>query len=190
MRASVAAVLLVGLISATDVSAREPRRPPEEARARMQHHLHEVDRLTEHFEGVLGRECPRFASRDEWRAYLEGEVDRVVLLLAHLEQAWIEAKSTGDDEVRRAAKAPRRRADQSRALFDKLSGCASGNGATISQGELRRRIERELPQRQAEIALPSEGAWVVPSEAPPTEGGAPASPAEGAPATPALESGR
>ncbi|HEU4439580.1 MAG TPA: hypothetical protein VFT36_10020, partial [Methylomirabilota bacterium] len=76
------------------------------------------------------------------------------LLLANLEQAWIEAKSTGDDDVRRAAKAPRRRADQARALLDKLSGCASANGASIFPRELWRRIEREVPRRRAEIALP------------------------------------
>jgi outer membrane biogenesis lipoprotein LolB len=156
MRATLAAVLLVTLMGATDLSAREPQRAPEEARARVQHHLQEVDQLTTYFEGVMGRECPRFGTPAEWREYLDGEVERVVLLLAHLEQAWVEAKSTGDDDVRRTAKAPRRRAEQARALLDKLSGCASGNGAKISQNDLWRRIEREVPQRQAEIALPSE----------------------------------
>jgi hypothetical protein len=99
--------------------------------------------------------CPHFASPGQWRAYLDGEIDRVVLLMAHLEQAWVEAKHTGDDDVRREAKAPRRRVDQARALFDKLSGCAERNGAPpVSQPAVWRRIEREIPQRQAEIALP------------------------------------
>ena len=168
MRALLAAVLLVALMTATELSAGETQRPPEEARLRVQHHLHEVDQLADHFESVLGRECPRFASPGEWRAYLDEEIDRVVLLLAHLEQAWIEAKSTGDDEVRRAAKAPRRRADQARALLGKLSGCAKDNGASISQGEVWRRIEREVPQRQAEIALPLEGDRPVPAAVSPT----------------------
>jgi hypothetical protein len=44
--------------------------------------------------------------------------------------------------------------DQARTLLEKLQGCAEGNGAQISQGSLWRRIEREVPQRQAEIALP------------------------------------
>jgi len=57
--------------------------------------------------------------------------------------------------VRREAKAPRRRVDQARALFDKLSACAESNGAApFSQMAVWRRIEREVPQRQAEIALP------------------------------------
>ena len=154
MRATLVAVLLMGAPFVTEAIAREPHRPPEEARTRMEHHLREATQLAEHFEGVLGSDCPRFASPTEWRAYLDGEIDRVVLLMAHLEQAWVEAKHTDNDEVRRDAKAPRRRADQARALFDKLSGCAENNGAPFSQGSVWRRIEREVPQRQSEIALP------------------------------------
>jgi hypothetical protein len=154
MRAMLAAAVLAGLLAATPALAREPHRSAEEARSRMQHHLDEVSLIAAHFEGVLSRACPRFASAGEWHAYLDGEVERVVLLIAHLEQAWIEAKHTGDDEVRRTAKAPRKRADQARALLDKLSGCAGSHGATVSQGELWRRIEREVPLRQTDIALP------------------------------------
>jgi hypothetical protein len=176
MRVTMAAVLLLGVMTATELSAREPQRLPEEVRLRVQHHLREVEQLTDHFESVLGRECPRFASAGEWRTYLDEEVERVVLLLAHLEQAWIEAKRTGDDEVRRAAKAPRRRAEEARALLGKLSDCARGNGASISRPELWRRIEREVPLRQAEIALPSEGALPAPSEGSTTDQIAPAKP--------------
>jgi hypothetical protein len=147
------AVLLLVLLTA-ESQAREPDRPAEVVRARMEHHLAHVHRLADHFEGVLGRDCPRFASTAEWGAYLEGELDRVVLLLAHLEEAWVEAKHTGDDDVRRAAKAPRKRADRARALVDKLSGCAEGNGASLSPMSVWRRIEREVPGRQADIALP------------------------------------
>jgi hypothetical protein len=146
----VAALLLV----AAPALAREPRRPVEEARSRMEHHLREVNELATHFEGVLTRDCPRFDSRGEWSAYLDGEIERVVLLMAHLEQAWIEAKHTDNDDVRRTAKAPRKRLDQARALMDKLQGCAEGNGAAFSTMSVWRRIEREVPQRQAEIALP------------------------------------
>ena len=99
----------------------------------MEYHLREVTQLSEHFEGLMQKDCPQFSSSGEWTAYLDTEVERVVTLVAHLEQAWIEAKSTGDDEVRRAAKAPRKRVDQARALLDKLQGCAEDNGAPISQ---------------------------------------------------------
>ena len=129
-------------------------RSPDEARARMEIHLKEVNRLAQHFDGVMGTDCPRFGSRGEWSAYLDGEIDQVVLLVAHLEQAWYEATRTGDDDVRRTAKAPRKRMDQARALLDKLQGCAEGYGAPFSTMSVWRRIEREVPQRQTEIALP------------------------------------
>ena len=152
-RLLIVTVLLLG-VAAGSAFAREPHRTVEEARSRTQYHLREVNQLADHFESVLKTDCPHFDSSGEWTTYLDGEVERVVTLMAHLEQAWVEAKATGDDEVRREAKAPRRRVDQARALLDKLQGCASGNGAPISQQALWRRIERELPQRQAEIALP------------------------------------
>ena len=153
MRAWLVALLLLGALI-DPAAGREPHRPVEIVRARMEHHLLEVTRLADHFERVLGRDCPRFATAQEWREYLDGEIDRIVLLIAHLEQAWIEAKHTGDDEVRRTAKAPRQRVDRAHALLDKLSGCAEDNGAALSTAAVRRRIEREVPERQSQIALP------------------------------------
>ena len=104
------------LLFAVAPAGAHDERPPEEARARMQHHLAEVQQLAEHFDGVMSADCPRFASPREWSTYLDGEIDRVVLLVAHLEQAWYEATRTGDDDVRRTAKAPRRRLEQARSL--------------------------------------------------------------------------
>ena len=148
-----ALVLLLLAALAAPAWARDER-PPEEARARMEHHLKEVTRLAQHFDGVMSAECPRFPSRSEWTTYFDGEIDRVVLLVAHLEQAWYEATRTGDDDVRRTAKAPRKRMDQARALLDTLQGCAEGNGASFSSMSVWRRIEREVPSKQSEIALP------------------------------------
>ena len=150
-RALVVAALtftLAGVASASGVKS------PEEVRPRVDHHLREVETLAQHFESMLSADCPRFASAGEWDRYLDGEVERVVLLMAHVEQAWIEAKTTGDDDVRRVAKAPRKRVEQARTLVGKLSGCADANGSTLNQLALWRRIERRVPQRQAEIALP------------------------------------
>jgi hypothetical protein len=152
MRASAAALLLVLALAAPALARDE--RPAPEARARMEHHLKEVNQLSRHFEGVLSSECPRFASPAEWSSYLDGEIEQVVLLVAHLEQAWYEATRTGDDDVRRTAKAPRRRLEQARTLLDKLQDCAQSNGASFSPASVWRRIEREVPQRQTEIALP------------------------------------
>jgi len=140
---------LVALLAASALGA-----TPIEPRARVEHHLQEAAQITKHFEDVLASACPQFTSRTEWKRYIDGEVDRVVLLLAHLEQAWVEAKRTSDDDLRRTAKAPRHRSEQARALVDKLQTCADQQGAGFAPMTLWLRIEREVPKRQAEIALP------------------------------------
>lgn len=124
------------------------------ARARVDHHVHRADALVAHFDDVLRDECPRFADHAQWQSYLDGEIDRLVLLMAHIEEAWAEAKQTGDDDVRRAAKEPRRGLEQAQSLGDKLQTCAEDNGSTLSTAALFTRIQRELPNRRAEIALP------------------------------------
>jgi hypothetical protein len=146
--AAVLTVVVTGPVSASGVKS------AEEVRPRVDHHLKEVETLAQHFESVLSADCPRFASSAEWDQYLDGEVQRVVLLMAHVEQAWVEAKTTGDDDVRRVAKAPRKRVEQARTLLSKLSGCADANGSSLNQLGLWRRIEREVPRRQVDIALP------------------------------------
>jgi hypothetical protein len=151
MRALIVVALALA-ISAPVAAA--PDRTPEAARVRVDHHLREVRQLASHFEDVLAQDCRRYSSPAEWTAYFDGEIDRVVLLMAHVEQAWTEAKHTGDDDVRRHAKTPRKQVDRVRTLVDKLQRCASDNGAEFSPMALWRRIEREVPQRQAEITLP------------------------------------
>ena len=146
--AAVLTVVMTGPVSASGVKS------AEEVRPRVDHHLKEVETLAQHFESVMSADCPRFASSAEWDQYLDGEVQRVVLLMAHVEQAWVEAKTTGDDDVRRVAKAPRKRLEQARTLLSKLSGCADANGSSLNQLGLWRRIEREVHQRQVDIALP------------------------------------
>ena len=155
--------LAAGAKSAAEVQPRVDK-PAAEVRPRVDHHLKQVDDLAQHFESVLSQPCPRFASPGGWQAYFDGEVDRVVLLWAHVEQAWLEAKETGDDDVRRAAKAPRRRLEDARALLDKLQTCAADNGASFSQGTVWRKIEREVPKRQAEIAVPQPDAAAAPRQ--------------------------
>jgi len=129
-------------------------RSAAEARSRVEHHLHEVDLLSQHFADVLNEDCQRFARPDEWRTYLDGELDRMVLLMAHLEQAWVEAKHTSDKDVRREAKAPRTHVDRAQRLVTKLQTCAGDNGASFDTVAAWRRVERDAPRRQAEIALP------------------------------------
>ena len=128
-------------------------RTAEEARPRVEHHLLEADQIVRHFESVLAEDCPRFDSAVERRAYVDGEVERVVLLVAHLEEAWSEAKRTSDKDVRRAARAPRTQVGQAQSLVTKLQTCM-GDGASLEPRTIWRRVEQEVPRRRAEIALP------------------------------------
>jgi hypothetical protein len=127
---------------------------PAEPRDRVAHHLRAVDAIGHHLDALLRDDCERFASARQWKAYFDGEVDRVVLLMAHLEQAWLEAKKTPDDEIRRTAKAPRKRLHEARPLLAKLQACADENDTSFTPLAVWRRIARDVPQRQAEIALP------------------------------------
>jgi hypothetical protein len=148
---------LVGLVLvliAAPVARAGGDRPADEVRPRVEHHLREASVLADHFDVLLHQDCPRFSSASEWQSYVDSEMDRVVMLVAHMEQAWVEAKTTGDDDVRREVKQQRRRVNEARSLVDKWQGCAQNNGASLDTGSLWRRIERELPRRQAEIALP------------------------------------
>jgi len=138
---------LTALTAAGDMTA-------EAARPRVEHHLLEADQIFRHFESVIAEDCPRFDSSAERRAYIDGEVERVVLLVAHLDEAWSEAKRTSDKEVRRVAKAPRAQVRQAQSLVTKLQTCAGDDGAKLQPRVIWRRIEEEVPHRRAEIALP------------------------------------
>lgn len=152
MRLTIAALAFVLVAPATSHAA--DREPAAEIQPRVDHHLREANELISHFETVIASDCPRLASPAEWNTYVERETDRMLSLAAHVEQAWTEAKRTGDDDVRRAAKAPRRRMEEAMQIGEKLSVCAQEYGRTFSAGQVYRRIERDLPRRQAEIALP------------------------------------
>src|SRR5215475_8150621 len=129
-------------------------RTADEARPRVEHHLLEAEQIVRHFESVVAEDCPRFDSAVERRAYIDGEVERVVLLVAHLEEAWSEAKRTSDKDVRRAAKAPRAQVGQAQSLVTKLQTCVGDGGASLEPRAIWRRVEQEVPRRRAEIALP------------------------------------
>lgn len=149
-------LLVLAALTLAAAPAFAGNRPAAEVWPRVEHHLRAVAHLAGHFEAVMQRDCPRFATTEEWEAYVESEVDRVVLLVAHLEQAWAEARMTGDNEVRRAAKAPRDRVDEARALTDKLVTCARAHGTSLELATLWREVERKVPQRRTEIRLPPE----------------------------------
>ena len=146
--------LLATFVLVATVPARANREAAADIQPRVDHHVREIGLLVQHFETFVAGACPRFGTVAEWDAYAEGEIDRMLLMAAHVEQAWVEAKRTGDDDVRRAAKAPRRRLDDAPQIVSKLAACAEDNGTTLSPGAVYRRIERDLPRRQSEIALP------------------------------------
>src|SRR5439155_13468997 len=107
---------LAALVSAGDRTA-------SEARPRVEHHLIEAKQIVRHFEGVIAEDCPRFDSAAARRAYIDSEVERVVLLVAHLEEAWSEAKRTSDKDVRRAAKSARDKVSRYQILVTNLQTC-------------------------------------------------------------------
>jgi hypothetical protein len=146
---SITGLALIGLLT-TSVAAEAPA----DVRARVDYHVRQATELAEHFDDVIKSDCPRFGNSGEWQAYVDDEISRMVLMAAHVEQAWVEAKTTGDDEVRQAAKVPRKRLSGARPLLSKLQSCAEDNGATLSVASVWQRIDREVPRRQAEIALP------------------------------------
>jgi hypothetical protein len=148
------ALSLALLLGSALAAAASGERPADEIRPRVEHHLREAEQLARQVEASLSGPCPRFASRQAWDAYLDGNVERIVTLVAHLEQAWEEAKQTADKDVRREAKAPRGQVNRIPTLVARLQACADGAGARVEPDEVWRRIEREVPQRQGEIALP------------------------------------
>jgi hypothetical protein len=147
-------VLIVAVILGHPVTAGANREAAADIQPRVDHHVKEVNAHIRHFEAFVAGECPHFGTVQEWNTYADGEIDRMLLMVAHAEQAWVEAKRTGDDTVRQSAKAPRRRLDDAPQILNKLVTCAEGNGVSLSPGVVYRRIERELPRRQSEIALP------------------------------------
>ena len=150
LRLAVGAIVL--LIPVPGVRAVET--VPAEPRERVAHHVREAEQLVQHFESVMANDCPRFSSATEWTSYFDSEVDQVVLMVAHVEQAWIEAKRTHDRDLRRTAKAPRKHFEQARALLGKLEQCAHDNGTSFAPLLVWHEIEREVPKRQTQIALP------------------------------------
>ena len=155
MKARRVGVILACVPFAAQVAIAAPAsRSVPEARVRVDHHLHEVENVAGRLGVVLAAPCPTFATAEEWTKFQEARVNDVVLLLAHVEQAWIEAKSVKDDDLRREAKAPRRQVEQGRRLVAKLQTCAEENHASFNPLGVWMRIEREVPRRQAEIALP------------------------------------
>src|SRR5262245_30780335 len=92
MRRFVALIALQVLGLAVAVSAGDET--AHEAGRMIELQLHAADQMVRNFACVISEDCRRFDSVATRRAYSDGEVDRVVLLVAQLEVAWSEAKRT------------------------------------------------------------------------------------------------
>jgi hypothetical protein len=154
MRVTLVGSFAVVLMFVWAPTAGAAERSASEARERVTHHLQAVEAVAARLGVVLAEPCPRFQSRPEWEQYQDAQVEDVVLLLAHLKQAWAEAKTVQDEELRREARAPRSRAEEARRLVAKLQNCAAQNDAALDLRGLMNRIEQEVPRRRAEIRLP------------------------------------
>jgi hypothetical protein len=142
------------ILSGGGAAAASATRSLAEARERVSYHVRQVETIAEHLGRTMSAPCPRLGTPAEWTQFQDAQFDEVVLLLAHLQQAWVEAKAGGDDEVRREAKAPRRRKDEGLRFVEKLRACAVENGAAFDPLVLWTRVEEEVRRRRSEIALP------------------------------------
>ncbi|MBI3636583.1 MAG: hypothetical protein HY216_10310 [Candidatus Rokubacteria bacterium] len=152
--AACASIVSAGVSSAAEEAAMGTKLSGSEIRPRVDYHVRQAEELGSHFDRVILQDCPRFVSSEDWDTWIDGETDQLVSLVAHLEQAWEEAKRTGDDDVRRVAKAPRRRLGEARWLLEKLTTCADHNNALLQPSDIIDRVQRDVPRRQVEIALP------------------------------------
>lgn len=158
--AGVAALSLVaGLALALPSAAAEGPAAPEgsaarRAEARLAFHLARAEALREALAPDVYGPCRRFESPAAWNRYLAGLVDQGITFVAHLEEAWREAKRADDPALRARVKAARRRmlvGDPVR-LVRKLVSCAARNGSPLDLWTLWTRAAAEEPRRRGEVA--------------------------------------
>src|SRR2546427_11203442 len=100
MRIALALLVLATIMAEPAWARDEP--PPDEARARMEVHLKEVNRLAQHFDGGMGPDWPRFGSRPEATPYVDAEIQFSGLPAAHRRAAPPDAAWTDGDDAPRA----------------------------------------------------------------------------------------
>lgn len=130
----------------------DPSSTPQ-AEVRVAFHLAEAEALHEALAPVVTGPCPRFPTPAAWDAYLETLRDQGVTFAAHLDEAWREAKSGGDD-LRRRVKAARREwlVGNPTRLVGKLTRCAWRNGSPLDPWRLWREVSAQVPDRRREVA--------------------------------------
>lgn len=149
--------LAAGLVTWATAGLAAPAIPaarPAGAAARLGFHLARAAALREALAPVVYGPCPRFSTRAAWDAYLAGLVEEGVTFAAHLDEAWREAKASGDEQLRTRVKTARREmlVGNPVQLVGKLTSCAWRNGSSVDAWGLWRRASEEVRVRRQEVA--------------------------------------
>lgn len=153
-RSRLSLALAAGLVLAAPGPAATDASALAQAQARIDFHLTEAEALREALAPVLTGPCPRFPTPAAWDVFLARLVDRGVTFVAHLDEAWREAK-TGGDDLRRRVKAARREllaGGDPRRLVGKLTRCAWRNGSPLDPWSLWREVSAQVADRRREVA--------------------------------------
>ncbi|MGH7268347.1 MAG: hypothetical protein ACREMB_26305 [Candidatus Rokuibacteriota bacterium] len=153
--------LLAALLTlAASAFAEGPGAPAAGAEARLRFHLARAATLRETLAPFVYGPCPEFPSRTAWESHLAGRVAQGVTFAAHLDEAWREAKASGDRELQARVKAVKRGmlVGNPVQLVGKLTSCAWKNGASLDPWGLWKRATEEVRRRRVELAREAERA--------------------------------
>jgi hypothetical protein len=150
---SLALVLLATTFAPSRSRAADPPRA-DRAGARVAFHLARAAALRDALAPDVYGPCRTFPSPAAWERYLDGLLEEGVTFAAHLDEAWRNAKRSGDPDLGERVKAAKRRmlvGDPVR-LVAKLKTCAWRNGAPLDLMGLWRRAVAEVPGRRQDVA--------------------------------------
>ncbi len=128
--------------------------PASQAEERVAFHLARAEAIHDVLAPLVNGPCQRFPTRTAWDSYLATHVDQGVTFSAHLDEAWLDAKTAGDPELKAQVKSARRRmlVGNPVQLIGKLLNCAWQNGAPLDAWGLWRRASAQATRRRQEVA--------------------------------------
>ncbi len=131
-----------------------PDTAARQAEERVAFHLARAEALHDALAPLVYGPCQHFPTRAAWENYLATHVDQGVTFSAHLDEAWLEAKTVHDPELKARVKAARRRmlVGNPIQLIGKLVSCAWQNDSPLDAWGLWRRASREATRRRQEVA--------------------------------------
>ncbi len=124
------------------------------AAERVAFHLARAEAIHHELSPLVDRPCQRFPTRTAWENYLATRTDQGVTFSAHLDEAWLVAKTAGDSGLKARVEAARRRmlVGNPIQLVGKLLSCAWHNGTTLDAWSLWRRASAQATRRRQEVA--------------------------------------